>query len=136
MAPNTTFKSLNFNPFIVDDSPNNYSQDPNVNSFHDSISPLDTNILPSDFNGNFEDSRKLHFLFFILNIRSLNENFKSFVESLSFKFSIICILETWSNDQKLTQKLSKNSLFHVTGDSLLHENRKYRKRWRSSFFWT
>ena len=54
-------------------------------------------------------SRKLHFLFFILNIRSLNENFKSFVESLSFKFSIICFLETWSNDQNL----SKNSLFSV-----------------------
>ena len=62
MAPNTTFKSLNFNPFIVDDSPNNYSQDPNVNSFLDSVSPLDTNyILPSDFNGSFEDFTETSF---------------------------------------------------------------------------
>ena len=54
MAPNTSFESLNFNPFIVNDSFNDNSQDPDINFFHDNVSPLDTNyISPSDFNGNF-----------------------------------------------------------------------------------
>ena len=66
MAPNTTFKSLNFNPFIVNDSPNHNSQEPDVNSFHGNVSPLDTYyILPSDFNGNFKDFTE-NSLFFIL----------------------------------------------------------------------
>ena len=33
MAPNTTFESLNFNPFIAKDSLNDHSQDPDVNFF-------------------------------------------------------------------------------------------------------
>ena len=54
MAPNTTFESLNFNPFIANDSLNDNSQDPDVNFFHDNVSPLDTDyISPDDFSGNF-----------------------------------------------------------------------------------
>ena len=33
MAPNTTFESLNFNSFIVNDSLNDNSQDPDINFF-------------------------------------------------------------------------------------------------------
>ena len=47
MAPNTTFKSLNFNPFIVNDSLNDNSQDPGVNFFHNNVSPFDTNYISS-----------------------------------------------------------------------------------------
>ena len=54
MAPNTTFESLNFNPFIANDFLNDNSQDPGVNFFHDNVSPLDTDyISPDDFSGNF-----------------------------------------------------------------------------------
>ena len=56
MAPNTTFESLNFNPFIVNDSFNDNSQDPDVNFFHNSVSPLDTDYISlGDFSGNFKD---------------------------------------------------------------------------------
>ena len=59
MAPNTTFESLNFNSFIVNDFLNDNGQEPDVNFFHDNVSPLDTDyILPSDFNGNYKDFRK------------------------------------------------------------------------------
>ena len=67
-------------------------------------------------------SRKIHSVL-NLNIRGLNKNFESFAElykSLSFKFSIICFSETWSNDENL----NKNSLFQLEDYSLLHENRK------------
>ena len=54
MVPNTTFESFTFNPFIVNDSLNDNSQDPAVNFFHDSVSPLDTDyISPSDFQCEF-----------------------------------------------------------------------------------
>ena len=91
------------------------------------MSPLDTDFIsPDDFSGNFKDFTENAFSVLHLNIRSLNKNFESFAElykSLSFKFSIICFSETWSNDENL----DKNSLFQLEGYSLLHENRKYRR---------
>ena len=45
MAPNTTFESLNFHSLIFNDSPNDNSQGPDVNSFHDNVSPLDTDYI-------------------------------------------------------------------------------------------
>ena len=120
MAPNTTFELLNFNPFIVNDSLNDTSQDPDVNFFHDNVSLLDPDyISPDNFSGIFKDFAENSFSVLHLNIRSLNKNFESFAELyklLSFKFSIICFSETWSNDENL----SKNSL-------LLNENKKYRR---------
>ena len=56
MAPNTTFELLNFNPFIVNDSLNDTSQDPDVNFFHDNVSLLDPDyISPDNFSGIFKD---------------------------------------------------------------------------------
>ena len=91
MAPNTTFESLNFNPFIVNNSLNDNSQDRDVNFFHDNIFPVDTDYISSDdFSGNLEDFAQNSFSVLHLNIRSLNKNFESFAElykSLSFKFA-------------------------------------------------
>ena len=73
MAPNITFESLYFNPFIVNDSLNDNSQDPDVNVFHDNVSPFDIDyISPSSFNGNFKDFKGNSFSVLHLNIRSLN----------------------------------------------------------------
>ena len=53
MAPNTTFESLNFNPFVVNDSLNDNSQDPD-STFFSTMSLHSTQIIsPSDFNGKF-----------------------------------------------------------------------------------
>ena len=63
MAPNTTFKSLNFNPFVV--------KDPDVNFLHNNVSPLDTDyISPANFSENLKDFKENSVLH--LNIRSLN----------------------------------------------------------------
>ena len=97
MALNTTFESLNFNPFIVNDSLNDNSEDPNVNFFHDNVSPLDIDyISPDNFNGSFKELTENSFSVLHLNIRGLNKNFESFAElykSLNFKFSIIVFQE-------------------------------------------
>ena len=93
MAPNTTFESLNFNPFIANDSLDDNSEDSDVNVFHGNVSPVDTNYISlGDFSGNFKDFAENSFSVLYLDIRSLNKNFESFAElckSLSFKFSII-----------------------------------------------
>ena len=106
MAPSTTPESLNFNPFIANDSLNDNSQDPDVNFFYDNVSPLDTDyISPDDFSGNFKDFTENSFSFLHLNIRILDKKFESFEElykSLSFKCSISCFSETWSNEENLT----------------------------------
>ena len=74
MAPNTTFKSLNFNPFSVNDSLNDNSQDPELNFFHGNGSPLDTDyISPDDISGSFKDFTGNSFCPTSLNIRSLNK---------------------------------------------------------------
>ena len=79
MTPNTTFESLNVNPFIVNDSLNDNSPDPDANFFQDNVSPLGTYyISPSDFNGNFKDFTENSFSVLHLSIRSLNKNFESF----------------------------------------------------------
>ena len=53
MAPNTTFESLNFNPFVVNDSLNDNSQDPDSTFFSTMSLDLTQIISPSDFNGKF-----------------------------------------------------------------------------------
>ena len=74
MAPNTTFESLNFNPFMVNGSFNDNSKDPDVIFFHDNVSPLDTDyILPSNFNGNFKDFKENSLSVLDLNLRSINK---------------------------------------------------------------
>ena len=94
MTPNTTFKSLKFNPFIVNNSLNDNSQDLDVDFFHDNVSPLDTDyISPSFFNGDFKDfvensSSVLH-----ISIMTLDKNLDHY-KSLDFIFSIICFSET------------------------------------------
>ena len=66
MAPNTTFESLNFNPFIANDSLNDNSQDPDVNFFHDNVSPLDTDYIHQTIlMGIIKISGKIHSLLYI-----------------------------------------------------------------------
>ena len=68
-------------------------------------------------------SLKIHSQFYISILGVLIKTFAELYKSLSFKFSIICFSETWSNDENL----DKNSLFQLEGYSLLHENKKYRR---------
>ena len=73
--------------------------------------------------GVFKISLKIHSQFYISILGVLIKTFAELYKLLSFKFSIICFSETWSNDEYLY----KNSLFQLEGYRLLHENRKYRR---------
>ena len=77
MAPNTTFESLNFNPFVA--------KDPDANFLHNNVSPLDTDyISPENFSENLKDFKENSALH--LNITSLNKNFESFAELYKSSF--------------------------------------------------
>ena len=72
---NTTFESLNFNPFIANDSLNDNSQDPDVNFFHDNVSPLDTHHIPPDnFSGNFNSQSYISILGVFIKTLNLLQN--------------------------------------------------------------
>ena len=72
------------------------------------------------------DSNKLFISHF--NIRSLNKNFdefRSFINELEFKHSIIGLSETW------LKETSPSSLFTMDGFRLITNNRTGKKRWWS-----
>ena len=61
-----------------------------------------------------------------LNIRSIKknfENFKLFLSSLSFDFSIICFSETWLDESSLTSQ----SLYELPHYKSIHQIRNYGK---------
>ena len=105
MAPYATFEFLTFNLLLVNNALNRASQHPDVNFFHNNPSSLYKDYIPPQhFKENFEDFSENSFSILHLNIRSLNKNFESFQELnklLSFKFSITCFSETWSNDENI-----------------------------------
>ena len=126
MTPEPSFESLCFNPFLIKDSLNDSSQDPDINFYND-ISSIETTYLkPNEVNKDFENFSSETFSILHLNIRSMNknfENFQAFYKSLNMSFSIICLTETWANDINF----DKNSLFQLEGYNPIHQIRKNRK---------
>ena len=78
------------------------SCDPNLNFFKNNIRNLDTTYLFQDQFHNFlVNSKTDWFSILHLNIRTIKKNFKNFklfLSSLDFSFSVICFSETWFDD--------------------------------------
>ena len=127
MAPEPSFETMCFNPFLANDSLNDSNQNPDVN-FYNKISSLESNYLsPSEIDKNFKNFSTESFSVLHLNIRSMNKNFEAFQDfykSLNTKFSIICLTETWANDSDINQ----NSLFQLEGYISVHQIRKSQRR--------
>ena len=85
----------NNNNILLDDS-----CDLDVNFFNVNFENLNMPYLcPEDFNSAYENESYLSILHF--NIRSVKknfENFKMFLNSISFTFIIICFSETWLDE--------------------------------------
>ena len=118
MAPEPSFETACFNPFLVNDSVNDSNQNPKY---------LESNYLsPSKIDKNFQNFAKQSFSVLQVTIRSLNKNFEAFqnfYKSLNTKFSIICLTETWANASDINQK----SFFQLEGYIPVHQIRKSRK---------
>ena len=78
------------------------SCDPNLNFFKNNIRNLDTTYLfPDQFHNFLVNSKTDWFSILHLNIRTIKKNFKNFklfLSSLDFSFSVICFSETWFDD--------------------------------------
>ena len=128
MASEQNFESMNFKPFSNNNSFSDGNQDPNVDFFVDNIPFLNTEYFsPSDVKigfSKFESSDTFSVLH--LNIRSLRKNFEDFKElyqTLNLKFSIVCLSETWADDDKL----ENDSLIELPDYNVLHQIRKNRR---------
>ena len=114
MAPEPSFETMRFNPFLANNSLYDSNQNPDVN-FYDNISSLESNYLtPSKIDKNFQNFSKESFSVLHLNSKSMNKNFEAFQDfckSLNTKFIIICFTETWANDSDINQ----DSLFQLEG---------------------
>ena len=112
----------NNNNILLDDS-----CDPDVNFFNVNFENLNTPYLfPEDFNSAYEnESSSNYFSILHFNIRSIKnlENFKMFLNSINFMFSIICFSETWLDETNST----KNSLYELPNYMSKHQVRSYRR---------
>ena len=113
----------NNNNILLDDS-----CDPDVNFFNVNFENLNTPYLfPEDFNSAYEnESPSNYFSVLHLNIRSIKknfENFKMFLNSINFTFSIICFSETWLDETNSTE----NSLYELPNYMSKHQVRSDRR---------
>ena len=120
------FQTLKYNisdntDILLDDS-----CDPDVNFFNKKFQSLDTPyLMPGEFH-NFLDNSSDQFSVLHLNIRSIKknfENFKLFLNSINFTFSVICLSETWWDDLATIEK----SLFELPNYNSTHQARGDRK---------
>ena len=111
--------AVNNNNILLNDS-----CDQDVNFFNVNLENLNTPYLfPEEFNSAYEnESSSTYFSILDLNIGSIKknfENFKSFVNSINFTFSIICFSETWLDETNSTE----NSLFELPNYMSKHQVR-------------
>ena len=95
------------------------SCDPDLNLFSENIKNLDSaHLLPGNLHNFLDNSVTDWFSVLHLNIRSIKknfENFKLFLSSLEFSFSVICFSETWFDDlDNSTYELPKHISKHQT----------------------
>ena len=113
----------NNNNILLDDS-----CDPDVNFFNVNFENLNTPYLfPEDFNSAYENESSLNYFSILdLNIRSIKknfENFKMFLNSINFTFSIICFSEAWLDETNSTD----NSLSELPNYISKHQVRSDRR---------
>ena len=113
----------NNNNILLDDS-----CDPNVNFFNVNFENLNSPyFFPEDFNGAYEnESSSNYFSILHLNTRSIMknfENFKMFLNSINFTFSIICFSETWLDETNSTE----TSLYELPNYVSKHQVRSDRR---------
>ena len=77
MAPEPSFESVCFSPFLANDSLNDPIQNHDVN-FYGIFSPKTNNLSPCEIDKNFKNFSEESFSVLHLNIRSMNKNFEAF----------------------------------------------------------
>ena len=96
MVLNSTFESLTFNPFLINNTLNIANHYHDINFFLDNLSSFNPDyISPQNFEKNFEDLSENSF-FYISLLEPLKQKiqiFKEFSKLLRFEFRISCFSE-------------------------------------------
>ena len=124
-ATSNNFENLKYNPSEnTGDILTNDSCDPDSNFFQTNFQSLDTPyLLPEEFHQLLDNKNTTSVSVLHLNIRSINknfDNFKLFLSSLNYCFSIICFSETWLNDRNVD-----NSNYKLPNCSSIHQIRTH-----------
>ena len=121
MAPSSDFEFQFFNSFTVNEELVNNELDPDLSYYLDQISFLDTKYyVPGEVKDQLKSLQLNLFSILHLNIRSMRkyfEAFQDFTESLNFKFSVICLSETWLHPHEISDsnfQLAGYYTFHLT----------------------
>ena len=106
---NKSFESLKYN--ISDASEDillDNSCGPDSNYFNTEIKNFDTPyVIPKEFHSQFKNIMSDGISFLHINIRGINkifENFKLFLSSLGFTFSVVCFSETWLDTTTISNR--------------------------------
>ena len=121
MAPNFDFDSQFFNPFSVNEELQNNELDPDVNYCQDEISSFDTKYnVPDEAKVQLKSLQLNSFSVLHLNIWNVKKHFEAFqdfIETLNFKFSAVCLSETWLQPHEISDsnfQLLRYYSFHLT----------------------
>ena len=125
---NKSFKSLKYNMSdATEDILLDNSCDSDSNYFNTEIKSFDTpHVIPEEFHSQFKNHMSDGLSFFQNNIKSVNknfENFKLFLSSLAFTFSVICFSETWLDETTISNK----SLYELPNYTSIHQVRKQKR---------
>ena len=115
-----SFENLSFNCFNKENNILiNNSNDPDVNLYNED--DFDTRYFTVE-NLQYHVPDDNTFSVLHLNIRSMNKNFENFkymLNMLKYEFKVICITESWCNDESM----STNSNFQLPNYSVIHQMR-------------
>ena len=115
MAPESSFETMCFNPFLANDSLNDSNQNPGVN-FYNNISSLDSNYLSSsEIDENFNNFSTESFSVPHLNIRSRNKLFEAFPDFYRPPIGDLNVCETFFK-KILSDSSTVNKTFFLAGD--------------------
>ena len=115
-------ENLVFDPFDINDLEDNwplFDNDPDVHFYNEYLSKYKCNYVVEDsFNKLCSEHSVMsdHFSIFHLNIRSMTKNLHNlldYLNNLDMKFAIICMSETWLNDNNRDLH-SLNSYTHIS----------------------
>lgn len=117
------FENLFFKAFQTDNILLNNNADPDENLYND-ISLNSEYVTPAKAAIELKQVDQNNFSILHLNIRSLNKNFedfKSFFLSLNFNYGVICLSETWCEDN-----IINFNTFQIQNYTLIHQERSYK----------
>ena len=123
---NSNFEKVIFNPFQSFDILLNNNRDPDLNFFNSVNFENSNYVTPHEAFQELKQTDCDNFSILHLNVRSMNKNFedfKSFYMSLKYEFKVICLSETWAENN-----IENFSTLKIPNYKLIHQERSIKNK--------